>query len=133
MNAHGELKKAIVDKLTSSSSFATAISNKVYYMIAPQGTVTPYCVYSFFADTHTYDSGNDWEQIFIQFSLYHKDNSSATITILESYLIDLLKDATLTFTNFTQLQLTRLNKRYLLGEDGIWTSIIEYRIEIEHN
>jgi len=127
--AHNELKTAIYGKLTSASSFNTNIGGRVYYLQAPHSTAYPYCVFSFFSDLYSFDSGKKWEEIFIQFSIY--DNSSSNIGTLESNLIDLLRDAALTFTNFTQIDLQRTAKRYLLYTD-IFNTILEYRIEIEH-
>ena len=132
MNAHEELKKAIYAKLTGAGDFNTAIGGRIYYGRADQPIQYPCAVYSFYADNYNFDSGNQWEEIFIQISIYSDESSSGTITTIESLLIDLLQDATLSFTNFIQLQFKRLSKRYLIDQDGVWNSIIEYRIELEH-
>jgi len=133
MTAHEELKEAIFTKLTAAGDFNTNIGGRVYYGIADQPIVYPCCVYSFYADNHSFDSGNKWEEIFIQFSMFSNDSSSAGVTTLESNLIDLLDGAILSFPSFVQIQLKRLSKRYLIDSNKVWNSIVEYRIEMEHN
>lgn len=132
MTANSELKTALYNRLTSTSTFNTNIGGRVYFQRAEDSPTYPYCVYSIFADNYSYDSANEWEEIYIQFSLFDENSSSSNISTLESNLIDLL-DTTLTFTNFTQINLYRINKRYSLSENDSWNTIIEYRIEIEHN
>ncbi len=133
MTANNELKTAIYSKLTESSDFNTAIGGRVYYVRATDSPTFPYCVFSFFFDEHSFDSGNEWEEVFIQFSLYDENSSNLPVGILESKLIDLLKDVVLSFTNFTQIDFRRTNKRYLLTDDSVWNTVLEYRIELEHN
>jgi hypothetical protein len=135
MTAHEETKKAIYEKLTSTSTFKTLTNSRVYYGRAPQYAVFPYCVYSFYADTHSYDSGSKFETIFIQFSIFDKNNSSSGVTNIESALIDLLpNNVALNFTNFIQLGLIRLSKRYLMTEEAeqVWHTVIEYQLDIQH-
>jgi hypothetical protein len=115
------------------TSGGTSYRMSTFYVRALQGVAFPYCVFSFLTDNHTFDSGNEWEEIFIQFSLVDNDSSSGDINTLESNLIDLLDGYTFTFTNYTQISLTRLNKRHLIDGDNIWQTIIEYRIEMEKN
>ena len=133
MTAHSELKTSLYSKLTSISTWKTNIGNRVYYLRALQNAAMPYCVYSFYADTHSYDSGNNWEEIYIQFSIFDNNSGSTNISTLESNLINLLDGVTLTFTNYTQISFKRLSKRHLLDEDNVWQTILEYRIELEHN
>lgn len=135
MTAHNETKSAIYTKLTSTSSFKTAIGSRVYYKKALQGATFPYCVYSFYADTHDFDSGTDFESIYIQFSLYDKSESSSNIGLLEGYLISLLEGSEFSLTNYKQLSLIRLSKRYPIVEESnqVWQTIIEYRLFLEHN
>lgn len=130
MTANSELKTALYTKLTTAGTFATAIGGRVYYQRSEDSPTYPYCVYSFFADNYSFDSGAEFEEIYIQFSLFDENSSSANISSLESSLIDLLK-TTLTFTTYTQVRFQRINKRYSLSENDTWNTILEYRIEIE--
>ena len=114
-------------------SGGTSYRMTVFYARALQGIAFPYCVFSFYTDNYSFDSGNEWEEVYIQFSLFDNNSSSGDISTLESNLIDLLDGATLTFTNYTQISLTRLSKRHSIDEDNIWQTIIEYRIEMEKN
>ena len=132
MTAHAELAASIYAKLSSTGDFNTAVDGRIYYARAEDSPTFPYCVYSFYADNYSIDSGNEWEETYIQFSLYDENAESDNIDLMESYLIDLLK-TTLTFTNYTQIRLQRGSKRFHQTEDDKWNTIIEYRIEIEHN
>lgn len=132
MTAHSALKTALYTKLTASGTWNTNIGGRVYYLQAPQGASMPCCVYSFYADTHSWDSGSEFEEVYVQFSIFDSNSSSSNIGTLESNLIDLL-NTTLTITGYTQISLKRLSKRYLIDENRIWNSIIEYRIELQKN
>ena len=131
MTAHSELKTAIFSKLTTAGTWNTNIGGRVYYLQAIQNALMPCCVFSFYADNHSWDSGSEFEEIYIQFSIFDSNSSSSNISTLESNLIDLLDNVTLTLTNFTQIGFKRLSKRYLIDENGIWQTIIEYRIELQ--
>ena len=132
MTQDAELKIAIYNKLTSTSDFNTNIEG-VYFELAPDKPTFPYCVYSIFADTNSFDSGNQWEETYIQFSIFDKNSTSVNLDLLTSNLIDLLYDADLSFTNYTQIGFWRIAKRNLYSEAKIWNKIIEYRIEMEHD
>ena len=103
-----------------------------FYYEAPQGIPFPYNVFSIYADNYTFSSSTDTEEIYIQFSLYDKRDVTY-ISTLESGLIDLFDGASLTFSNYTQISLTRKSKRYSRDEDKIYQTIIEYRIVMQHN
>lgn len=134
MTEDSELKTAIYNELKSAGDFNTNIGGRIYFQQAPDKPTFPYCVYSIFADTNTFDSGNQWEEPFVQFSLF--DNSLDDGVILDgltSNLIDLLYKATLSFSNFTQITFERIAKRDLLSEEKIRHKVLEYRIEMEHD
>ena len=134
MTQDAELKTAIYNKLKSTGDFNTNIGGRIYFQQAPDSPTFPYCVYSIYADTNSFDSGNQWEELFIQFSIFDDSkDSGAVLDGLTSNLIDLLYDATLTFTNYNQIGFWRIAKRNLFSEEKIWHKIIEYRIEMEHN
>ena len=134
MTFHNEIKAALYTKLTSSSTWNTNIGGRVDYLHAPQNPTYPYCVYSIFADGNTFDSGNQWEETFWQFSIFDKDSSSGDIGVLESNLIDLLYGFELEPTNYTQIQFRRENKRYFFDNiDGNYHTVLEYRTEFQHD
>ncbi|GAF78978.1 unnamed protein product, partial [marine sediment metagenome] len=99
----------------------------------PDKPTFPYCVYSIFADTNSFDSGEQWEETFIQISLFDKGSNSINLDTLTSNLIDLLYDATLSFSNYTQIAFERIAKRNLYSEEKIWHKVLEYRIEMQHD
>jgi len=133
MTAHSALKTALYSKLTASGTFNTAIGGRVYYLQAPQGAAMPCCVFSFYADNHSWDSGSEFEETYVQFSIFDSSSSSTTVGTLESNLVDLLANITLSVTGYTQVGFKRLSKRYLLDDNKIWNTIIEYRIELQKN
>ena len=133
MTQDAELKIAIYDKLTSTSDFNTNIGSRVYFQQAQDSATYPYCVYSIFADDNTFDSGNQWEDVYIQFSIFDENTTSVNLDLLTSNLIDLLYGATLSFTNYTQISFERIAKRNGYSTDDTWNKIIEYKIVIEHN
>jgi len=115
-------------------TFNTNIGGRIYFEQAPDKPTFPYCVYSFFTDTNSFDSGNQWEETFIQISLFDDTKDDGVIIDgLTSDLIDLFYGSTLSFTNYTQISFERIAKRNLYSEEKIWHKVIEYRIEIEHN
>ena len=129
MTLHNELKTAIV-ALWDNITFTT--DTPLYYVEAPQTTDYQYAVFSFFADTYSFDSGNEWEEVYFQIAIYNDNNSSGQVGVTESEVIEAFK-TTLTTTNYTQIQLVRLNKRYAQSEDDVWQTIIEYRVEFQHD
>lgn len=134
MTQDAELKIAIKNKLTSSSDFNTNIGGRVYFQQSPDKPTFPYCVYSIFVDTNSFDSGNQWEEPFIQFSLFDDSRDGGVIIDgLTSNLIDLLYNTVLTFDNYTQIAFERIAKRNIPTERKIWHKVLEYRIEMEHN
>ena len=133
MTQDAELKAAIYTKLTSSSDFNTNIGGRVYFGQSEDSPTFPYCVYSVFADTNSFDSGNQWEEVFVQFSIFDEGSNSINLDLLTSNLIDLLYNTTLSFSNYTQIQFVRIAKRNLYSEEKIWHKVLEYRIEMEHN
>jgi len=134
MTFDNEIKAAIFAKLTSSSSWNTNIGGRVYDRAAPQNPTYPYCVYLPFFHTRTFDSGNQWEQRFYQFAIFDRDTSSGDIGTLESNLIDLLYGFELEPTNYTQIDFQREDNRYFPPTiDGVLQTIIEYRMEFQHD
>jgi uncharacterized ion transporter superfamily protein YfcC len=103
-----------------------------FYYQAKQGIAFPYNVFQFIADSYSYTSKTKEEEEYVQFALYDKRDSTYIHT-LESGLIDLFDGAVLTFTNYTNIFLERRSKRSSKDEDGIWQTIIDYRIIMNHN
>ena len=134
MTFHNEIKTALYSKLTGSSTWNTNIGGRVYYLTAPQNPTYPYCVFSIFADSNTFDSASEWEETFWQFSIFDKDSSSGDIGTLESNLIDLLYGFELEPTNYTQIQFRREANRYIPDPlEGVYHTILEYRTEFQHD
>jgi hypothetical protein len=134
MTQDAELKQAIFNKLKTAGDFNTNIGGRIYFEQAPDKPTFPYCVYSIFADTNTFDSGNQWEETFLQFSLFDDSkDDGVVIDGLTSNLIDLLYNTILTFSNYTQIHFERIAKRNFYSEEKIWHKVLEYRIEMEHD
>lgn len=134
MTEDAELKIALYNLLKTTGDFNTNIGGRIYFKQAPDKPTFPYCVYSIFVDTNSFDSGNQWEEPFVQFSLFDDSlDDGVIIDLLTSNLIDLLYNTVLSFTNYTQISFERIAKRDIYSEEKIWHKIIEYRIEIEHN
>ena len=134
MTQDAELKISLYNKLKTAGDFNTNIGGRIYFEQAPDKPTFPYCVYSIFADTNTFDSGSQWEETFIQFSLFDDArDGGVVIDGLTSNLIDLLYDTVLSFTNYTQISFERIAKRNFYSEEKIWHKVLEYRIEMEHD
>jgi hypothetical protein len=137
------LRTCIYNRLTTSSTFRTAITQstsyyKAYFHIAPQmlpGTTTiltyPYCVFDFLPMDYTRDSVNKFYDIQIQFRISSLNPGDCETTM--GYLTDLIEDSehSLTMTGYNILRIERQPMTAPFLVDIVWNGIVQYKLEIQ--
>lgn len=126
----------LVTAITSGkhNSFYNAIDGKFYYGYAPQDTVFPYCVYHILHSTYDFTFREDFEDVTIQFNICSKSSSSSEVGDVLSYLQTLFDWATLTVSGYTCISTERIfSTTDWYDEEGVWETIVQYRILLEKN
>jgi hypothetical protein len=110
-----ELQTAITSRAITSNTFATGISNKFYYSIAPLGATGKYAILSDVANPNSIDTGNLFEECYFQIAIYETStagiSSSAGVHTLATYCKTLFDNCLgiMTVTNYNLTHFRRMN------------------------
>jgi hypothetical protein len=134
------LLQAIYTKVTeltggNHNSFYNAISGRFYFVQAPQETAFPYSVYHLLTDTYDFTFTEEFEEIIIQFDMYDQDPSSSDILDATEYLKTLFDWCRPTVTGYSVSHgMERIFSTIdWFDEDGVWQSVVQYRISLKKN
>ena len=119
---------------TGTNTLKTNLTGGLHLIEAPQGTATPYGVYSLVSNIHDWDFAVDYDESLIQFDLYDEAQSATTICNLYDYLKTLYDDCSLTVTGHTPYYMWRDFSRLLRDPvPGVWHYVIQYRLMMRVN
>lgn len=132
-----ELRAGLYNLLISNCPFHTGMPF-VFWKIAPQGQLLPYCVFDRFAQAVTRDSASKFEAIRIQVNLYRdirEQNYSVKLNDDEDNLTSLLDDAdlqkTLVVNGYTLVRVNRLGSKELGIDNGVAGVSVQFEFEIQ--
>jgi hypothetical protein len=127
-----ELNSALLAKLKITSVFNTSVGGRVFVNQAPLGTATPYCVINTPSDASIQDTGNEYENVIIQFDILTEEKTGAIAGRIRSELEDLLDGAksSLTVENRKITSFKRTSSGNS-SNDNIFHVYKQYRIQTQ--
>lgn len=102
------LLQAIMTKL-SGSSLSTYVGNRIYLDRAQEGAALPYVVFFIVGVMPDKTFSEDYEDVYIQFSLFSSSSGVTEITTMYNYLIASFDECSLTITGSTLVWMKRSN------------------------
>jgi len=134
-NISNAIRVGIFSKLipSSSNTFKTSITSRLYFHVAQQGASLPYVVYDLLPIGAERDSANKFYDFIVQFVV-----SSLTIGECETvagYLVDQLEDSesSLSFTGYKTIRIEREPQVNLGQIDLVWNIAVSYRVQLQKN
>ena len=119
----------------TTNTFHTAMTGGLWYHESKPNNSFPYCVYSFLGDKPMYTFGEtnpqEGEDIFVQFTIFDKNSSSANINDYEGYLVALFDWSAITVTDYTLMEMRRDEAIAPFRVDDVWQAVTTYRIKID--
>ena len=107
------------------------VSN-VYFQEAPQATADPYCVFMEADQPSERDTGNYYDDIFLQITVYSK--TLATIETIISNVKTAFDVADLTITGYVHDGINRVSTLTApQDEEGFYSENVIYRIQLTEN
>ncbi len=128
-----QVVRAIQSAASSDATLFGLVDNNFYYDEVPQNVSTPYIVYYLITrgQTLTFRQASSWEDVVVQFSIYHSSRTPETILDVFNNLDTVFNQTTLTYTSGTAIGIKRENTIgpfRLDGEAGTWLLTADYRV-----
>jgi len=118
---------AIQAKYTANSTLSSALSGGLHRIEAKQDASYPFAVYSMPSDVTEYTFDTEWENMLIQFSIYHDGRSDATVQDCYTKLKTVYDLCTLSISGYTQVVMAR-EWQNLIREEDVWQYSVRYRV-----
>lgn len=114
------------------NSFYTSISGRFYYGYAPQDTPFPYCVYHVITSAYDFMFQEEFEDVVVQFNICSKSPSSSETGDILPCLYTLFDWASLSVSGYTCISTERIfSTTDWFDEEGVWETIVQYRILLQ--
>jgi len=122
--------------LLSGSAFFSDVAGRVFKGQAPDGTDYPFCVYLFISDVPEYTFSEQYERVFLQFSIFSSASSSTEIEDALTHLKSLYDDCALSVTGYDTVWMRRTGGTLPnmeehttpAGTQSIWIAHVEYEV-----
>ena len=128
-----ELLPAILTKANGNTTLSTAINSDIYFERADmKEATTPYITFHVISETprRVFRSADDFEDVLIQFSIFHKSTSvEESLTVLSDLNLTFDRQ-NLTYTTKASISSARQSTvgPIWMGEDDVWMTVATYRI-----
>ncbi len=125
---------AIVTKYNTGTALKAANTGGLWYDDPAQNTAFPYIAYYDLSGEPEYTFKENMERVQIQFSIWGKTKSKATVLDIYDKLIALFDWCTLTLTGYTSIYMKRISTIPLESEDKeVFGKGVIYDIEVIKN
>lgn len=106
----------------------TGLVNNFYFAEAEEGITNNYCVFSQVSTPNNKDTGNIYEENYIQFSLYGK--VLADLEAIEFDFKNTFDNAPFVFTNYTLVSCSRQTGPRTVKLGDWYQTVMDYKIEL---
>lgn len=121
----------MIELLKAIKSACVISGLPLYFGIAPQGTATPYCVYSLVSGWPDWTFKEDFENFRIQFSVFD-ESCSAVNTINYLAAVKLKMDGNLvSVTGFSKTLKFQRSIEQVFQEGDYWHGVVEYEVMLQ--
>lgn len=106
-------------------------ATNIWYLEAPQNTALPYCVFTEFAHPYSFDSGSQYDEVYVQFAIYETRVSNLeTLTAALKAVFDFARSS-FSVTGYNVITCVRMSDLPIQKFENVYSSIIQYKIEIQ--
>jgi hypothetical protein len=121
----------IQNYIAGKKALITGISSRLYYSEAPSSPTRPYVVFAEITDMDTFDSGQEFQDIKVQFDAYAQTLNA--VQTIQTDLKTIFNGVSVSTTNYRSIKVKRnfhFNKK---EEEETWHGVAEFTFYVSKN